>query len=127
MGSSTTPTATPVTPAFARLFRAHADVSGAMTFAQFMQLALYDPTLGYYARPQPRVGYGPGTDFFTASTSGPIFGELIVAACVELLGHETPKITTSSNSAPKHQRASSIRWHIPSRVPAPFNSARPSH
>jgi len=81
----------PVTPAFARLFRAHADMSGAMTFAQFMQLALYDPALGYYARPEPRVGYEPGTDFFTASTSGPIFGELIVAACVELLGARAPK------------------------------------
>ncbi len=62
-----------------------------MTFAQFMQLALYDPALGYYARPQPRVGYAPGTDFFTASTSGPVFGELIVAACVELLGARDPK------------------------------------
>ena len=62
-----------------------------MTFAQFMQLALYDPALGYYARAQPRVGYEPGTDFFTASTSGPIFGELIVAACVELLGARDPR------------------------------------
>jgi len=62
-----------------------------MTFAQFMQLALYDPALGYYARAQPRVGYSPGTDFFTSSTSGPVFGELIVAACVELLGAREAK------------------------------------
>ena len=55
-----------------------------------MELALYHPTLGYYRRNQPRVGYGAGTDFFTASTSGPIFGELIVAACVTLLGKKAP-------------------------------------
>jgi len=57
-----------------------------MSFARFMELALYAPVVGYYRRDQTRVGYTPGTDFFTASTSGPIFGELIVAASVKLLG-----------------------------------------
>jgi SAM-dependent MidA family methyltransferase len=62
-----------------------------MTFAEFMALALYDPEVGYYSRPKPRVGYAPGTDFFTASTSGPIFGELIAAACQKLLGSRNPR------------------------------------
>jgi SAM-dependent MidA family methyltransferase len=62
-----------------------------MTFAQFMQLALYDSQLGYYRRDRRRVGYGAGTDFFTASTSGPIFGELVVAACTTLLGGRSPR------------------------------------
>lgn len=62
-----------------------------MTFARFMALALYDPTLGYYARDRQRVGYAPGTDFYTASTSGPVFGELIAAACRKLLGARDPK------------------------------------
>lgn len=89
MGSSvSSPTA--ASPEFLRVFRAHADSSGVMTFARFMELALYDPALGYYRRPQARVGYGPGTDFFTASTSGPVFGELIAAACVDLLGGADP-------------------------------------
>ncbi len=56
-----------------------------MTFARFMELALYDPAVGYYRRPQTRVGYGAGTDFFTASTSGAVFGELLVAATGNLL------------------------------------------
>lgn len=56
-----------------------------MSFAEFMRLALYDPAVGYYRRSQPRVGTGPGTDFFTASTSGALFGELVVAAAVKLL------------------------------------------
>ncbi len=61
-----------------------------MSFARFMELALYDPAVGYYRREGQRVGYAPGTDFFTASTSGPIFGELIVAAAVNLLGGREP-------------------------------------
>ena len=56
-----------------------------MTFARFMELALYDPVVGYYRRARQRVGYGAGTDFFTASSSGPIFGELVAAACEKLL------------------------------------------
>ena len=65
-----------------------------MSFAQFMDLALYDPQVGYYRRKRDRVGYGAGTDFFTASTSGPIFGELVCAACVQLLdGHEPGDFT----------------------------------
>src|SRR5437588_4750600 len=67
-------------PEFAAVFHAHADVTGAMTFARFMEIALYDPQIGYYRRKQPRVGYGAGTDFFTASTSGSMFGELVVSA-----------------------------------------------
>lgn len=56
-----------------------------MPFAQFMELALYDPEFGYYQQSRKRVGYGPDTDFFTASTSGEIFGELIVSAIEQLM------------------------------------------
>ncbi|HXA79761.1 MAG TPA: hypothetical protein VNV14_00705, partial [Opitutaceae bacterium] len=69
---------------FLDLFRDHAGPAGTMTFARFMQLALYDPSLGYYRQPRRRVGRAPGTDFFTASSS-PLFGELVAAACVSLL------------------------------------------
>lgn len=88
MGSSTTPAAS---AEFIAVFRENADAAGAMTFARFMELALYHPVLGYYRRESARVGYGKGTDFFTASTSGPIFGELVVAACVKLLGERAPR------------------------------------
>lgn len=59
-----------------------------MPFARFMELALYDPGVGYYRRKQARVGYDSGTDFFTAATSGTVFAELVAAACVALLGEE---------------------------------------
>lgn len=96
MGSSdTSPTASPAAPSpeFARAFLAAAGGSRRMTFARFMELALYHPTLGYYRRDTARVGYGRGTDFYTASTSGAIFGELVAAACAALLGGETAAAT----------------------------------
>ncbi|MDR1010305.1 MAG: SAM-dependent methyltransferase [Opitutaceae bacterium] len=71
------------------MFRAHAD-EGAdgvlrMRFDRFMGLALYNPATGYYRGGRKRVGRGGGTDFFTASTSGPVFGELVCAAAVKRL------------------------------------------
>jgi SAM-dependent MidA family methyltransferase len=73
-------------PEFLGVFRDHAGPDGTMPFAEFMRLALYDQRVGYYRQARKRVGYGPGTDFFTASTSGPVLGELVVAACAKLLG-----------------------------------------
>jgi SAM-dependent MidA family methyltransferase len=91
MGSSNSPTSAHVSEVFARAFRARAGPSNTLDFAQFMTLALYDPVLGYYAKPIARVGYGQKTDFYTASTSGQIFGELIAAACVGLLNGADPR------------------------------------
>lgn len=72
-------------PEFLAVFRAAADSSGRMSFARFMELALYHPSVGYYRRNRPRIGYGHGTDFFTASTSAGIFGELVATACAKRL------------------------------------------
>lgn len=84
MGSSASQSGS-ASPEFLAVFRAHADAGGAMTFERFMELALYHPEVGYYRRDRPRVGYGQGTDFYTASTSGPVFGELVAAACTKRL------------------------------------------
>jgi SAM-dependent MidA family methyltransferase len=73
---------------FLAVFRDHAGATGTLRFDQFMELALYHPGVGYYRRERPRVGYGKGTDFFTASTSGALFGELVCAASCSLLGHD---------------------------------------
>ncbi|HWA08410.1 MAG TPA: SAM-dependent methyltransferase [Opitutaceae bacterium] len=91
MGSSDTSAPSPAPEDFLRIFRTREDAGGAMTFARFMELALYDPAVGYYRHPRTRVGYGQGTDFFTASTSAPLFGELIAAACIDLLRKENPR------------------------------------
>jgi len=84
MGSSGSTPAT-VSPEFRAVFRAHADADVAMSFDRFMALALYDPQVGYYRRNRVRVGQGPGTDFFTAASGGPLFGELVSTACVHRL------------------------------------------
>lgn len=91
MGSSVTSSSPAPSAEFLALFRSHAAPDGTMPFADFMRLALYDPQLGYYRADRARVGYGPGTDFFTASTSAPVFGELVAAACVNLLRGRDPQ------------------------------------
>jgi len=58
----------------------------AISFEEFMDTALYEPEAGYYRKDRGRIGYGDGTDFLTATSSAPIFGKLIVAACGHLLG-----------------------------------------
>jgi SAM-dependent MidA family methyltransferase len=72
-------------PSFLAAFRTRAGVGGVLPFAEFMALALYDAEVGYYRRDRRRVGYETGTDFYTASTSGPMFGELVAAAGGALL------------------------------------------
>jgi len=50
--------------------------SGPMSFARFMELALYDPEAGYYASAGGDTRAGPGRrgDFLTAPEGHPIFG-----------------------------------------------------
>ncbi len=48
---------------------------GRITFADFMEMALYYPALGYYTSSRPRVG--AEGDFFTSSATHPVFAALI--------------------------------------------------
>ncbi len=75
-------------PEFLTAFRAWAGAGGVMTFAEFMALALYDERVGYYRRGRRRVGRVRDADFFTATSLGKSFGELVAAAGVALLGGE---------------------------------------
>lgn len=86
MGSSLRPK--PPSDGFLNRFRATADANGAMSFVQFMQLALYDPQVGYYQKNRARVGRNRDTDFYTATSVGSLFGELITQSCLELIGAE---------------------------------------
>lgn len=78
--------ASAIRPEFLAACRRRADAAGTMTYARFVDLALYDPEVGYYTRSARRVGRTPDTDFFTSESLGPIFGELLVQACLTLLG-----------------------------------------
>ncbi len=53
-----------------------------MTVAAFMDLALYDAELGYYARAAQRSGRAG--DFFTSVDVGPLFGELLEIQLAEM-------------------------------------------
>ena len=55
-----------------------------MTVAAFMDLALYHPELGYYARAAQRSGRAG--DFFTSVDVGPLFGELLEIQLAEMAG-----------------------------------------
>jgi SAM-dependent MidA family methyltransferase len=55
---------------------------GPLTVAAFMELALYDPQVGYYARAARRSGRAG--DFFTSVDVGPLFGELLEAQLAEM-------------------------------------------
>jgi SAM-dependent MidA family methyltransferase len=48
---------------------------GAISFARFMEFALYHPKLGYYEQLYPLIG--KSGDFFTSVSTGPFFGELL--------------------------------------------------
>jgi SAM-dependent MidA family methyltransferase len=94
-----------------------------MTFDRFMDLALYDPAVGYYRRDQARVGTGPGTDFVTATTTGPVFGELIAAAAVTLLGGRKPRDFTFVEIGVE-PRASGEPAGVLAGIAHPFGAAR---
>jgi len=49
--------------------------SGPMTFARFMEIALYDPARGYYRGPVARPGRAG--DFLTSPEASPIFGRTL--------------------------------------------------
>ncbi len=56
-----------------------------LTFADYMATVLYHPDAGYYSGGQ--VGIGAGGDFFTASSLGPDFGELLAAQFAEMFAY----------------------------------------
>jgi SAM-dependent MidA family methyltransferase len=62
-------------PPLAEQIRREIAAGGPISFARFMELALYAPGLGYYERSGPVTG--AGGDFCTSVSVGPLFGELL--------------------------------------------------
>lgn len=54
---------------------AQIDAAGGITFAAFMEQALYHPRFGYYTAPRSRIG--KQGDFFTSSSVHSCFGQLL--------------------------------------------------
>lgn len=65
--------------------------SGPITFARFMDLALYHPTLGYYSSGADRIG--ASGDFYTSPGAHPAFGALLAIQLADMwdkLGNPSP-------------------------------------
>jgi SAM-dependent MidA family methyltransferase len=70
-----------MTPLLAQII-ARIKREGPITFAGFMEAALYDPVYGYYGSGRARIG--AGGDFQTAVSVGPLFGALLARQFVQM-------------------------------------------
>jgi len=57
---------------------------GTISFARFMEMALYAPALGYYSAGAAKLG--AAGDFTTAAESSPLFAGCVARQCAQLLG-----------------------------------------
>jgi len=62
---------------------------GHVSYAEFIRIAAFDPEEGYYSKAKTRVGQSVESDFYTAESLGEVFGKLVVAASIDLIGSET--------------------------------------
>ncbi len=58
---------------------------GWIDFARYMEIALYEPGLGYYSAGARKLG--PEGDFITAPEVAPVFSRCLAAQCAEVLEH----------------------------------------
>lgn len=84
------PTDLPARDSFVRKFRARAGADVRLSFADFMDLTLYDEDVGYYRAARTRVGRETTADFVTSSTFDRVFGPLVAGAAQTLLEPESP-------------------------------------
>ncbi len=59
-------------------------VGGWMSFERYMEMALYEPGLGYYSAGSRKLGQDG--DFVTAPESSPLFSRCLANQCAEILG-----------------------------------------
>lgn len=93
-----------------------------ITFAEFMDLALYCPHLGYYARPREKIG--AQGDFFTSPHLSFDFGELVAEQLAEMwqaLGCPNP-FTLVELGAGQGLLAADILRYLDRFYPECFNS-----
>lgn len=86
---------------------------GPLTFAEFMEIALYWPDGGYYAS---RRSFGPLGDFYTAPLAHPAFGALVARQLLTMwraLGSPTP-FNVVEGGAGDGTLALDVVEHVPS-------------
>ena len=72
-------------PSLDQIIAAEIAASGPLTFARFMELALYHPELGYYSSGQANIGRAG--DFYTNVSVGPVFGRVLAGQFREMRRH----------------------------------------
>src|SRR5689334_8448096 len=83
------------------LLRAEIEAAGSISFARFMQLALYHPAHGYYQQPSKQIGCQG--DFYTSVSVGSLFGELLAfqfAGWLETLSCGAPLCDSAAGCGP---------------------------
>ena len=78
-----------ISPGMMRALKERAEAhKGIIPLNVFIECALYLPGEGYYTQDRKRVGMSGESDFYTATSMGPLFAKLIIAAIKYLV--ETP-------------------------------------
>ena len=67
-----------------------ATAGGWISFARYMELALYAPGLGYYSGGARK--FGPGGDFITAPELTPLFGQALAAQVEQVMQASAPAL-----------------------------------
>lgn len=75
--------------------------SGSISFADYMQAALYEPGLGYYVSGNPV--FGAGGDFVTAPGLGKLFAQSLAGQCHEVLSHLHSQGNRAEASSQQHE------------------------
>lgn len=83
---------------------------GPISFARFMEVALYDPAAGYYRKdPQP---FGRSGDFYTAEQLQPVFGELMESFVAQIAQGEDSDFSVCEVGAGRREMAPALsRWN----------------
>ncbi|MBE7540117.1 MAG: SAM-dependent methyltransferase [Opitutaceae bacterium] len=116
--SSPAPHPSAVSNEFRTAFERFAGERRVLRFDEFVELALFDNEVGYYRSHRTRIGRSAGTDFFTAMSANPVFGHLVAAAIVSLLGKFDPASMTFVEIGAEPGRS------VFENIPHPFRSAK---
>jgi len=103
------------------LIKQEADRHGVLSFARFMELALYTPDLGFYQRSETVIGCSG--DFFTSVSVGRLFGELLACQFAAWFGKiPLKKPVIVECGAHDGQLANDILNGLDSKWPKVFNA-----
>lgn len=75
---------------------ANTDTAGGITFRRYMEMALYEPGLGYYVAGARKIG--AEGDFITAPEVSPLFARCLATQCVEILTAQKKQDTQTSSA-----------------------------